>query len=81
MAGADANWRQRYLDQLEWLDSVSKGTNSPSYVIDSGGLSGPSSSTSVDGSLNTSTQGGFEMVTSPVRGWTNRGSKSQGWEP
>lgn len=80
-AAADVNWRQRYLDQLAWLEQVSKGIQSPAYIADSSTTaSGPSTGTSTDGSIVTSTQGGFGMVTSPVRGWTNRGASSPGWD-
>lgn len=76
--GSDENIRKRYLDALEWLDEVSKGTQSASHVVDSSTTtaSGPSVGTGVDGSINTATQGGFQMVTSPVRGWTPRGGTS-----
>ena len=81
-AGADMNWRQRYVDQMAWLDEVSKGTSSPSQVADSSvNGSHASTSTGADGSISTTTAGGFSVVTSPVRGWTNRGATKPGWEP
>lgn len=83
MAGADVNWRQRYLDALAWLDQVSKGEQSPSYLSDSSGATsgGPIKSTAIDGSIVTTTQGGFSVTTSDVRGWTGRGGSTSGWQP
>lgn len=72
-SSADQNVRQRYLDALAWLDSISKGASTPSYVTDS---STPTGTT--DGSTSTETDGAFQMVTSSVRGWTSRGYSS-GW--
>lgn len=74
--GADPNIRERYLDQLKWLDSVSRGEDTPSYVVDSsqGGSSGTTgSSPAPDGSIVTTSEGGLQMQTSNVRGFTRRG--------
>lgn len=80
-AGADVNWRQRYLDALEWLQEVSRGTQTPAYVVDSSISGGDAAtSTGADGSVNTATAGAFQVTTSPVRGWTNRGADKPGWE-
>lgn len=78
--GSDENIRKRYMDALTWLDEVSKGTTTPSQLHDSSTStsSGPSTSTGVDGSINTATQGGFQMITSAVRGWTPRGGTTSG---
>lgn len=70
MAGADQNIRQRYLDAIEWLENVGKGTDTPSQVVDSSTTSGTGSS---DDSITTQTRGGLQMTTSAVRGWTGRG--------
>jgi phage gp36-like protein len=76
--GVDDNIRKRYLDQLDWLKEVGKGNDTPSYVIDSSanGSGGSVSSPSADGSIVTSTDGGLQMTTSSVRGWTDRGAPS-----
>lgn len=71
--GPDANIRQRYLDALEWLQEVSQGKQTPAYVIDSSVNIG-TGGTAVDGSVVTTTQGGIQIVTQDVRGWTDRGS-------
>lgn len=67
-AGPDQNIRQRYEDALKWLDEVSKGIQSPINVIDSS--TAPSAS---DGS-DVSVIDGGSLVTTDVRGWTDRGS-------
>lgn len=72
----DDHIRQRYVDALAWLQEVSAGTQSVSHVADSSvnTQTGPSiGAIGTDGSINTATAGGFQMVTSPVRGWTSRG--------
>lgn len=71
----DDHIRQRYLDALAWLKSVGDGEDTPSYVIDSStNNSGTLPPTPADGSVVTSSQGGFQMQTSHVRGWTSRGT-------
>lgn len=72
----DDHIRQRYQDALAWLQEVSQGTQTPSHVADSSTdtQSGPSvGAVGADGSISTATQGGFQMETSAVRGWTSRG--------
>lgn len=66
-AGPDTNIRQRYQDALEWLDEVSKGIQSPVNIVDSSTPPVP-----VDGSGTTRVDG-FAVVTTDVRGWTDRG--------
>jgi phage gp36-like protein len=75
-AGADENIRQRYLDALAWLKSVSDGDDSPSYVLDSSvnQAGAVTSISTVDDSVVTTTEGGLQMTTTNVRGWTPRGS-------
>jgi phage gp36-like protein len=65
--GADPNIRQRYLDTIEWLDEVGRGEDTLAAVVDSSTPPGPG-----DGSIN-STADGFQLVTTAVRGWTDRG--------
>lgn len=75
----DDHIRQRYIDALAWLQEVSRGTQSPSQIADSSVTTqtGPSiGAVGSDGSINSATAGGFQMVTSPVRGWTSRGGSS-----
>jgi phage gp36-like protein len=76
--GADENIRERYLDQLAWLKEVGKGNDTPSYIVDSSTnhAGAVNSSTAADGSVVTTTEGGLQMVTSSVRGWTDRGAPS-----
>lgn len=75
VSGPDENVRKRYLDALAWLDEVSKGTQTPAYVVDSSSSAGgtTSSPTSGDDTKTLTSEGGLEMVTSNVRGWTPRG--------
>jgi phage gp36-like protein len=74
MQGADENIRKRYEDAIQWLRDVGVGKESISGVVDSSiGNSGAISGSS-DGSVVTSTQGGIQIVTSNVRGWTSRGT-------
>ena len=71
--GVDQNIRARAQDTLLWLEQVSKGTQEPASLIDS---STPSADGG-DGAVNT-TSPDFQIVTSAVRGWTNRGNPG-GW--
>jgi phage gp36-like protein len=68
-AGADPNIRERYLDSLKWLDEVGKGTQSPAQLVDS---SSSATGTGSDGSP-TAQIDGFGLITSSIRGWTDRG--------
>lgn len=63
----DLNIRQRYEDALKWLDEVSKGIQTPLNIVDT---SAPASDP--DGSEVTVIDGG-SVVTTDVRGWTDRG--------
>jgi phage gp36-like protein len=63
----DQNIRQRYEDALKWLDEVSKGIQSPINLIDSSTPPSPG-----DGEM-VSRIDGFAVVTTDVRGWTDRG--------
>jgi len=75
--GADPNIRARYADAMSWLDRVSKGQESPAYIIDSStSNSGQTTPPPADGSTVYSTQGGFQLQTTSVRGWTDRGLPS-----
>jgi phage gp36-like protein len=78
--GPDENIRKRYEDALSWLQEASEGGQSPAYIVDSsiGNSGATGSSGSTDGSVVTTSQGGLQMVTSPVRGWTGRGKTSGG---
>lgn len=71
----DDHIRERYLDALAWLKEVGNGNDTPSYVIDSS-VNGsiPPTSTANDDSVITTTEGGLQMVTTNVRGWTSRGT-------
>ena len=80
MAGADQNIRQRYIDALEWLDEVGKGTQSPSYIVDSNPGGSTTSTTSTDGSIVSSIDGELRIVTQSVRGWTPRGGTGGSWD-
>jgi phage gp36-like protein len=73
--GVDDNIRKRFEDAMHWLDRVSKGEETPAYLIDSSiSQSGQTMPPPVDGSTVFSTSGGFQMQTSPTRGWTDRGA-------
>ena len=76
-AGADVNWRLRYLDELAWLKEIAQGEQTPSAVIDSGSPGGnpgnPGNGQNGDDSVTYATDGGFSLTTSNVRGWTKRG--------
>ncbi len=74
VGASDVNIRQRYLDVLEWLQEVSKGLQTPLSIIDSSTTPGAGS----DGSISSESPGDFQMVTSPVRGWTPRGGSNPG---
>lgn len=74
MAGADQNIRQRYLDAIAWLQQVKDGAQTPAYIIDASGNSGPVPDDG-DDSVDT-VAGGFGLTSSPVRGWTDRGTPS-----
>jgi phage gp36-like protein len=63
----DQNIRQRYEDALKWLDEVSKGLQAPINIVDSSVPPVP-----VDGSTATRIDG-FGLVSTAVRGWTDRG--------
>lgn len=64
---SDQNIRARYEDTLKWLDEVSKGLQAPVNIVDSSTPPQP-----VDGSGATRIDG-FSVVTTAVRGWTDRG--------
>ena len=66
-SSGDANVRQRYEDALHWLDEVSKGTQTPVNVQDSSSAASPP-----EGSVELPVDGG-SVVTTQVRGWTDRG--------
>lgn len=69
VGASDENIRKRYEDAIEWLRLVSQDKATPSHVVDSSSSDGEGQ----DGSISTSTHGAFQMETSPVRGWTDRG--------
>lgn len=73
----DENIRQRYVDALNWLDEVSKGIQTPVNILDSSTV--PSDG---DGS-DVSVIDGGSLVTTTVRGWTDRGvgSPPSGTDP
>jgi phage gp36-like protein len=66
-AQADQNIRQRYVDALVWLNEVSQSRQAPLGIVDSSVTTAPS-----DGSTIGKFDGG-SVVSSPVRGWTDRG--------
>jgi phage gp36-like protein len=75
---ADQNVRQRYEDALGWLDEVSKGIQTPVNIIDAS-----TAPTDGDGSDVTVIDGG-SVVSTTVRGWTDRGvgsptNETPGW--
>lgn len=75
----DDHIRERYLDALAWLKEVGNGNDTPSYVLDSSiGGTGATPPTPADGSVAVSTEGGLQLQTSNVRGWTSRGSTGGG---
>lgn len=63
----DQNIRQRYEDALKWLDEVSKGIQSPINIIDSSTAPNPGDGSTV------ARLDGFAIVSTDVRGWTDRG--------
>jgi phage gp36-like protein len=67
MSQADQNIRKRYEDALKWLDEVSKGVQSPINLVDSS-----TAATTTEGADVTRVDG-FSVVTTSVRGWTDRG--------
>lgn len=73
-AQGDQNIRLRYEDAMAWLDRVSKGQESPAYITDSSvAAGGQTLPPPADGSVVFSTSGGFQLQTTAVRGWTDRG--------
>jgi phage gp36-like protein len=64
---ADQNVYKRYQDALAWLDEVSKGIQTPANILDS---STPAQNP--DGGTVLAVDGG-SVVTTQVRGWTDRG--------
>lgn len=74
-AQTDINLRQRYLDILAWLEKVSEGELTPANVIDSSTPTGEG-----DGSEVFTFDGGY-LVTTDVRGWTDRGVRTPDKNP
>lgn len=78
----DDHIRQRQQDGIAWLKEVSQGLQTPAYLVDVTSNTGTASSvTTSDDSVVTTTSGGLQMVTSNVRGWTDRGTNGVGsWD-
>jgi phage gp36-like protein len=74
----DDHIRQRYLDALAWFKSVGSGDDTPSYVIDSSvnQTGAVVAATTSDDSVVTTTEGGLQLTTTNVRGWTRRGGNT-----
>lgn len=72
---ADQNVYKRYQDALAWLDEVSKGIQTPVNVLDSS-----TTPTNPDGGTVSAVDGG-SVVTTSVRGWTDRGVGTPAWSP
>lgn len=75
-AGADPQIQYRRDKAIEWLQEVSEERQTPAYVVDSTPGGGSATPTSSDGAVVTTTEGGLQMTTSSVRGWTRRGQTS-----
>jgi phage gp36-like protein len=63
----DQNVYKRYEDALKWLDEVSKGMQTPANILDAS-----TPPTDPDGGTVTQVDGG-SVVSTQVRGWTDRG--------
>lgn len=70
---SDQNIRQRYEDALKWLANAAAGTPKPAGIVDSSVPPGPG-----DDDSDVSAFAGGSITTSPVRGWTDRGSSTPG---
>jgi phage gp36-like protein len=71
----DQNVYKRFEDALKWLDEVSKGMQTPSNILDA---STPAANP--DGGQVTQVDGG-SVVSTQVRGWTDRGVGSPVGDP
>lgn len=72
-SNGDQNIYKRYQDAIAWLEDVAKGTKKPSQIVDSSVVPGPG-----NGDELTTPFSGGNLVTSRVRGWTDRGSSGHG---
>jgi phage gp36-like protein len=72
-SNGDQNIYKRYQDAIAWLEDVAKGTKKPSQVVDSSTPAAPS-----DGEAVGFAFGGGSLITSQVRGWTDRGRSGHG---
>lgn len=69
----DQNIYKRYEDGIAWLEEVAAGKKKPSQIVDSSVPPG-----SGDGEALSTPFGGGSLVTSRVRGWTDRGGSGHG---
>lgn len=69
----DQNIYKRYQDAIKWLEEVAKGTKKPSQIVDSSTPTGTGDGEAVGFSFS-----GGSLITSRVRGWTDRGSSGHG---